>query len=153
MQNQQMAQMAQMAASNGPVDGTPIMGNKAIPQRNQESAEKLNTYIYDYFVRNKHYALARLMVEQNDIKLNLNSPQKPAPNRANGVDEGADLPEPGVPPNQPADNSFLLDWWTQFWDIFQASKRGKNGPQQGQGAQYIQHTRVSRTVSHGYPRC
>ena len=38
-----------------------------------------------------------------------------------------------------ADNSFLLDWWVQFWDIFQASK-SRTG--QGKGSQYIAHTRV-----------
>jgi len=71
-------------------------------------------------------------------------PQKPSPsNRPNGAEaldqDGADgFPSPQLPPNQMADNSFLLDWWVQFWDIYQATKT-RTGP--AKGTQYIQHTR------------
>jgi hypothetical protein len=61
MQNQQqMAQMAAMNANNGQVDGTPMMRNMAHPAgKGTDPTEKLNTYIYDYFLRNKHISLAR----------------------------------------------------------------------------------------------
>lgn len=145
MQNPQMVQMAAMNVANGgPVDGTPIMGNMAHPQRKPDPREQLNTYIYDYFLRNSHHRLARAMIE-NDMKMSTGPPQKTSPkNRVNGIDpmdDGAadDLPTPNLPASQLADNSFLLDWWVQFWDIFQAAKT-RGGP--NKGAQYIQHTRV-----------
>ncbi|KAF1943529.1 hypothetical protein EJ02DRAFT_129700 [Clathrospora elynae] len=143
MQSQQMAQMAAMNAHNGPVDGTPTMGNMAHPERAQmDPREQLNTYIYDYFLRNKHGRLARAMLD-GEIKL---STQKPSPkNRANGadaMDDDAidDLPAPQMPDNQVAENSFLLDWWVQFWDIFQANGRRPTATKSA--AQYINHTRT-----------
>lgn len=145
MQNQHMAQMAQMGANGGP-DGTPIMGNMPRPSQRplMDPREQLNTYIYDYFLRNKHIRLARAMVEC-DMKMATVPPLKPSPNnRSNGVDpmdESADdLPNPLLPKGQLADDSFLLDWWVQFWDIYQAtSNRGINT----KSSQYIAHTRVS----------
>ncbi|KAF2853592.1 hypothetical protein T440DRAFT_311054 [Plenodomus tracheiphilus IPT5] len=142
MQSQQMAQMAAMNASNGSVDGPPMMNNKRL---GTDPREQLNTYIYDYFLRNSHFKLAKAMLDSSDtVKMSTGPPQKPSPNnRPNGVDpidqDGAEgFPTPQLPPNQMADNSFLLDWWVQFWDIYQATK-ARTGPSKGN--QYIQHTR------------
>ncbi|KAH9863771.1 hypothetical protein J1614_009703 [Plenodomus biglobosus] len=142
MQSQQMAQMAAMNASNGSGDGTPMMNNKRMTT---DPREQLNTYIYDYFLRNSHFKLAKAMLDSSDtVKMSTGPPQKPSPNnRPNGVDpmdqDGAEgFPSPQLPPNQMADNSFLLDWWVQFWDIYQATK-ARTGPSKGN--QYIQHTR------------
>jgi hypothetical protein len=154
MQNSQMAAMAAMQANGGPIDGTPIMGNMPHPKRKTtDPREQLNTYIYDYFLRNHHYAAARSMLESN-LKITTGPPQKLSPkNRPNGIDpmddNGDDLPSPELPQNQMADNSFLLDWWVQFWDIYQATKTRGNPP--SKGAQYIAHTRV-RPVSHARAR-
>jgi len=141
MQNQQMAQMAQMNA-NGSLNGTPIMGNMAHPKRmgDQDPKEKLNTYIYDYFLRNRHHTLARAMLDC-DLKLNTEkaSPNN-KPNGASDIDMPDDLPLPLMPPGQAADNSFLLDWWVQFWDIFAAARGGGGGPKNA--AQYLGHNRV-----------
>ena len=53
MQNQQM----QMAMNGGPVNGTPVMANMNMPgppqRQPMDPREQLNTYIYDYFLRNK----------------------------------------------------------------------------------------------------
>ncbi|KAI4957964.1 hypothetical protein J4E86_005104 [Alternaria arbusti] len=140
MQNQQMAQMAQMNA-NGSLNGTPIMGNMAHPKRmgDQDPKEKLNTYIYDYFLRNRHHTLARAMLDC-DLKLNTEkaSPNN-KPNGASDIDMPDDLPLPLMPPGQAADNSFLLDWWVQFWDIFAAARGGGGGPKNA--AQYLGHNR------------
>lgn len=143
-----MATMANMnaTAAGGPVDGTPIMQNGQLrPGPNYlDNRNQLNTYIYDYFIRNEHYRLARTMIEC-ELKMNLNMPTKPSPNarNVNGADimgnEPDGLPTPKIPANQTAENSFLLDWWIQFWDIFSAA-RGHNI----KGAQYISHARVSR---------
>jgi hypothetical protein len=150
MQNAQMAQMAAMNANGGPVDGTPMMGNMPHPKRiNTDPREQLNTYIYDYFLRNNHYQAARSMLESN-LKMLTGPPQKLSPkNRPNGIDSmeepPEDLPAPQLPQNQMADNSFLLDWWVQFWDIYQATKTRGNSP--SKGSQYIAHTRVSPSPS------
>jgi len=149
MQNQQMAQMAAMNVNGGPPDGTPIMGNISNTKR---PSEQLNTYIYDYFLRNGHFQAARAMLE-SDLKLSTGPAQKYSPkNRPNGVDSmdaGDELPTPLLPQNQMADNSFLMDWWVQFWDIFQATRnRAQTGPTKGN--QYITHTRVS--LSHARTR-
>ncbi|KAJ4990971.1 SOM1 protein [Stagonosporopsis vannaccii] len=146
MQNPQM-QMA-MTANGGPVNGTPVMANMSMPgppqHQQMDPREQLNTYIYDYFLRNNHNRLARAMVEC-DMKMSTTPSQKTSPgNKSNGIDAMDDdsisgLPNPLLPKNQMADNSFLLDWWVQFWDIFQASKNRSGQP--SKGAQYIQHTR------------
>ncbi|OSS53096.1 hypothetical protein B5807_02182 [Epicoccum nigrum] len=144
MQNQQM----QMAMNGGPVNGTPVMANMNMPgppqRQPMDPREQLNTYIYDYFLRNNHGRLARAMIDC-EMKMSTTPPTKTSPgNKQNGMDHMDDdsitgLPNPLLPEKQMADNSFLLDWWVQFWDIFQASKgRGQTNTK---GGQYIQHTR------------
>jgi hypothetical protein len=153
MQNQQM----QMAMNGGPVNGTPVMANMNMPgppqRQPMDPREQLNTYIYDYFLRNNHGRLARAMVEC-DMKMSTTPPTKTSPgNKQNGMDPMDDdsvtgLPNPLLPEKQMADNSFLLDWWVQFWDIFQASKinRGDRAPTT-KGGHYIAHTRVRSASS------
>lgn len=147
MQNQQMQMAMNLNVNGGPVNGTPVMA--AMPQPGPATIDprnQLNTYIYDYFLRNNHNRLARAMVEC-DMKMSTSPPQKPSPSsKANGIDamdddSAAGLPNPLLPKNQMADNSFLLDWWVQFWDIYQATKDRSGMP--SKGAQYIAHTRVS----------
>ncbi|KAF1354433.1 hypothetical protein EJ07DRAFT_133008 [Lizonia empirigonia] len=139
-----------MNANGGPVNGTPIMANMSMPvpppaRPVMDPREQLNTYIYDYFLRNNHNRLARAMVEC-DMKMSTSPPQKPSPSsKPNGIDaidddSSSGLPLPLLPKNQMADNSFLLDWWVQFWDIYQATKDRSGTP--SKGAQYITHTRA-----------
>ncbi|KAG9188011.1 hypothetical protein G6011_01934 [Alternaria panax] len=140
MQNQQMAQMQAQMNANGSVNGTPVMGNMAQPKRmgTADPVEKLNTYIYDYFLRNRHHALARAMLDC-DLKL---STEKSSPNKSNGardIDMPDDMPLPALPSGQVADNSFLLDWWVQFWDIFAAARGPNGGPKNA--VQYLGHNR------------
>jgi len=148
MQNPMAAQMAAMNANGGPVDGTPIMGAMGHPGMRMEQpgggpAGMLNTYIYDYFLRNNHLQAARAMLETGELTLQTEPPQKPSPkNRPNGIDamnSREEFPEPKLPQNQVADNSFLHDWWVQFWDIFSAN-RGRTAPA-AKSTQYIGHTR------------
>ncbi|KAF1955379.1 hypothetical protein CC80DRAFT_93127 [Byssothecium circinans] len=143
MQNQQMAQMANMNAG-GPVTGTPIMGNgqRRPTQNMMEPRDQLNTYIYDYFIRSDQPRLARMMIDSG-LKLKLSGTQKVTSGSANtnGVDamdqdSKEELPAPELPPNQMSENSFLMDWWVQFWDIFSASRGNPN-----KGAQYTSHVR------------
>lgn len=145
MQNPQMAAaMANMNAAAGPLDGTPIMGNGQRQPPSLDPRDQLNTYIYDYFLRNQHHKLAQVMIE-SELKMNLKPPQKSSPSGRNVNGDSIDpdlLPTPNMPgPNQATDNSFLLDWWVQFWDIFSAARNRTMKGSQG-SHQYISHARV-----------
>ncbi|KAF2115089.1 hypothetical protein BDV96DRAFT_92927 [Lophiotrema nucula] len=140
MQSQQMA-MGMNANMGGPVgEGTPIMGNAQRPNDSQNSQTHLNTYIYDYFKQNKHFKLAQLMIDSG-LDMNLQQPdgkRSPNPRNVNGVGAADNLPDPKLPDHQLADNSFLHDWWCQFWDIWGAARsRSSNA----KSLQYINHSR------------
>jgi hypothetical protein len=144
MQNPQNMAMMAMNPTGGPVGGTPQMNNNRIPNDNDSRAQ-LNTYIYDYFLRNNYTTVAKAMLD-HDIKVNLQGP-KPSPsgrNEMNGMDNGPDskdsLPPPRLP-EQANDNSFLLDWWQQFWDIYAAARTKGPGPKTP-AHQYLATTRV-----------
>ena len=107
----------------------------------------INTYIYDYFIQNRQYKLARAMLN-SDIKPGLQADaakQSPGSRNVNGVDAAAEddettLPKPDVPPGQCVLNSFLMDWWCQFWDIYSATRnRPTVNPN---GKQYTNFARV-----------
>ena len=150
MQNQHMA-MAGMAG--GPVEGTPIMGNMTRPGNNPR--DSINTYIYDYFLRNNHRGLAQAMIDAN-VQMNLKTPgTKPSPNgrNVNGVDsldEKEDLPMPILPTNQLVENSFLMDWWCQFWDVFSAKIGKSSNPR---SAQYSQQAKVMSALKPHSANC
>ena len=160
--------MAGMNAMGGPVGGMPMMNNTVGPGpsrtngNSQDSSRmSLNTYIYDYFIKNELYGCAEAFLKSN-VPISHTPPTKLSPGRrrdgdVNGVDEsamdtdskddlhakGADkLPIPNVPSDCP-DNSFLFDWWCLFWDIWgaQRSKKPKPGDP-GPALQYVQHTQV-----------
>jgi hypothetical protein len=150
MQNPQMVPMAGMNPTQGPIDGTPMMANG--PRRQQPNgvmnpSDQLNTYIYDYFLRNKHYQIARMMLESGlNISTNTAHKSSPSGRNLNGVDgmdsdSKEDLPPPKIPPGHAADNSFLMDWWVQFWDIWGAARGHSH---KGVPTAYITHARVSR---------
>ncbi|KAF9635832.1 cAMP-dependent protein kinase pathway protein [Lasiodiplodia theobromae] len=150
MMNQQQANMAAMQQQGGPVGGTPLM--QAGGARNSMDPQTmLNTYIYDYFLKNHHWDLARQV--KDALVINIGPATKPSPGGrrdVNGVDDmdtdnkdemhkrPDDLP-PAAVPIDPSENSFLFDWWHQFWDIFNAQRqRSKPGSAQ---LQYLAHTR------------
>ncbi|KAG8624338.1 hypothetical protein KVT40_007405 [Elsinoe batatas] len=96
------------------------------PSSTMDNKKRLNTYIYDYFLRNGMFDLARQLLAKEDIELQ----EKPSPNRkdVNGVTDGdgdskddipgkpADLPKANVPSE--VNSAFLLDWWAMFWDVW-----------------------------------
>ncbi|KUJ18053.1 uncharacterized protein LY89DRAFT_36187 [Mollisia scopiformis] len=149
--------MGGMNAMGGPVGGGIPMGmnNGAAGVRppmigNDNQRMQLNTYIYEYFLRNEMYDCARSLLNSEGISLNLIK-DSPGRRRENGAgDEGgdgeskddadskrpSDLPEPSVPKDCP-ESCFLYEWWCLFWDMFNA-QRGK-----GEGRnvlQYVHHT-------------
>lgn len=126
--------------------GTP---GSMVPGNAIDNKRKLNTYIYDYFLKNEMFDLARILYEKVDI----DTSDKFSPNRKdiNGASDDADikndipnkpadLPRPNVPGE--VDSSFLLDWWSQFWDCWSASRSKINGPNK----QYINHVQVCEST-------
>ena len=142
----------------GPVGGgIPAMNNGAgagVRQVN-DNRSQLNTYIYEYFLRNEMYECARsLLRSEQPMSLVKDSPGRREEGGNNGIgDDGGDgeskddvdskrprdLPAPNLPKDTP-ESCFLYEWWCLFWDMFNA-QRGK-----GDGRnvlQYVNHTQVS----------
>lgn len=134
-----MSQQQQPSMGVPPTAGTP--SNTQTGPSQADYLKKLNTYIYDYFLRNQHYEVARAMMQ--DLPGDMKPGVKQSPNmrqgQQNGADEDADsrdtdqgilkrpddLPLPDLPGvNQ---GPFLQDWWSQFWDIWTTHRgKGKN---------------------------
>lgn len=120
------------------------------PSANDQMSDpkkNIHFYIYDYFLKNGFYGLARNMINTPDLNMNLQPiiKQSPGSRNVNGVDamdndERGDLPDPGLPPGQRVENSFLLDWWSMFWDIYGAHRKGSSNPK---AAQFSTNARVS----------
>ena len=106
--------------------GTPSNGSGVNANDSAETVKRLNTYIYDYFLRNQHYDIARAMINASSMELLTQPKQSPSQrqNQPNGIDEmdtdrPKDLPEPGL---QNTEGPFLQDWWFQFWDIYNSRR-------------------------------
>ena len=145
--------MNMMGGVGGPVGGQQMMnmgtpGNA--PGGNGQSDNhrtKLHTYMYDYFLKNGMFDLARMLLEKADVNT-LDPKQSPGQRNVNGdsMDQDSkdnilgkpdDLPLPQVPPG--GNGSFLADWWDQFWDCYLA-QRGRGNPQT---KQYLNQVQVS----------
>ncbi|CAL8582906.1 hypothetical protein XPA_008547 [Xanthoria parietina] len=148
-----MTQM-NMAAVNGAGGGMPMMNNGAngaTPRLGNEEEEpdyeaRLNTYIYDYFIKNGRYECAMAM-----LKAQMPLRTGPKPGEVNGagnmhtdskddldIKNPEDLPAAGVP-TDPQGASFLLEWFGLFWDVFFAHQR-KAPPASAQAMQYVART-------------
>lgn len=158
-----MANMNAMAG--GPVGpAIPMMNNGAVPppavprpQQQIDNKHLLNTYIYEYFLRNEMYDCARAILNSDpQIKLQDGPNTRRDENGnllGNGVGDGGmdvdskdgidakrpeDLPQPSIA-NPSMDNPFLYEWFCLFWDMFNAQKgRSSNG----QVNSYMNHTQV-----------
>ncbi|KAF2753165.1 hypothetical protein EJ05DRAFT_490377 [Pseudovirgaria hyperparasitica] len=127
--------MAGMGAnSGGPVQAgaMSMMGGNNPPS---DTTQLLNTYIYDYLLKNQHWELARGFNKTFNLNIqNGGTKSSPGQRNVNGVDSSmdedskddetrpSDLPKPLIPGNTASDNSFLFDWWSQFWDVFAAQR-------------------------------
>lgn len=152
-----MTQM-NMAAVNGAGGGMPMMNNGAngaTPRLGNEEEDpdyegRLNTYIYDYFVKNQRYDCAKAMLKGD---MPLRTVQKRRDGDVNGAgnmhtDSKDDLeskipddfPLPALP-TDPQGASFLLEWFGLFWDVFFAHQR-KTPPASAQAMQYVARTQV-----------
>ncbi|KIW08841.1 hypothetical protein, variant 1 [Verruconis gallopava] len=133
-----------MVGMTGGAVGAPVGSQVGAPNaaNSNEYHERLNTYIYDHLLKQKLYDLARQFASSCPIKA------EPEPKKEMNGDDGMDmsskddikrpddLPVPNIPPHF-SENSFLFDWWCQFWDIFGAYRgKGQNALSQN----YLQHT-------------
>lgn len=145
--------------------GVPMMNNGSTAPRNdggmnmnnpEMMINNLNTYIYDYFLKRGYHDCARALVQDESIKINTDSGTKTSPGSRgdmNGIDGDSmmtdgkdgekikipdDLPRPQLP-NESLQSSFLLDWFSIFWDFFWAQRKRGNS---NDVRQYLQHTQV-----------
>lgn len=150
----------------------PMMANGGVappagprPQQiNEANKHLLNTYIYEYFLRNDMVDCARALLSSDpQIKVQ-DGPNVRRDENGNlignsvgdsmdvdskdGIDtKGAEgLPLPSIP-NPSLDNPFLYEWFCLFWDMFNAQK-GKSGNVQVNA--YMNHTQVRAIVLSSY---
>jgi len=144
-------QMGGMNAMGGPVgggmtmmnNGAPGGGLRQMPGNESGQRSQLNTYIYDYFLRNEMFECARALYDNDKtMKVINDSPGEDGEDAESKGDVDSkrprDLPRSDVPRECP-ESSFLFEWWCLFWDMFNA-QRGK-----GDGRtvlQYVNHTQV-----------
>lgn len=153
-------------AAGAPGGAIPIINNGPAGPRNdgnmanisEAMVSNLNTYIYDYFLKRGYYDCARALVHDESVKLNTDSSVKASPSQrrdgdVNGVDGDAmmtdskdgdklkvpdDLPRPSLA-SESQQSSFLLDWFSLFWDFFWAQRKKGNS---NDARQYLNHTQV-----------
>lgn len=145
----------------GPVNGgMPAMNNGTGPGVRQsmpanESRSQLNTYIYEYFLKNEMYDCARALIQSKAAVSTVKGSPGGQGDGSTGDDGGdadskddidskrpSDLPAPNLPMDTP-ENCFLYEWWCLFWDMFNAT-RGKGDARAV--LQYVNHTQVSRVA-------
>ena len=154
--------MGGMNAMSGPMTAGPMptMSNgtatgprQAMPGNDNRS--QLNTYIYEYFLKNEMYDCARsLLRSEQPMSLVKESPGRRRD--GDGGEEGEnidskddidskrpeDLPAPNLPRDTP-ESCFLYEWWCLFWDMFNATR----GKAEGRNVlQYVEHTQVCHAL-------
>ena len=128
-------------------------GIKGAGDSEMDIKTNLNTCIYDYLLKNEQYDAARAL--NKNVSFGLNTSNTPLPRRPNGAEDGGedskedidtkkppDLPYAKVPPSY-NDNSFLLDWFQLFWEMWMAPRQGKPAD----AVRFMEHTKVI-IVSH-----
>lgn len=159
--------MGNMNAMAGPVGGPMSMGMnngampaaQQMPQQPQTQTHRtmLNTYIYDYFIKEGLYDVARAMLSSEQA---INVLQKDSPGRReNGVGNGDDpmdtdskddlnkrpddLPAANIPIS--SDSCFLYEWFGLFWEMLNGHRLKPGG--NNQVSSYIQHTQVGHLMA------
>lgn len=146
--------MASMNTPGAGFGGIPLMNNVTNGAASRASSDheendfeaRLNTYIYDFFLKSENYECARTLLRSGVAM----EPQVRRREDMNGNDDSMhndskDDPDSKRPDDLPAgplltDTSFLLDWFSCFWDFYFA--RAKNNKASQQAIQYLQHTQV-----------
>ncbi|KAI0146214.1 hypothetical protein GGR57DRAFT_289732 [Xylariaceae sp. FL1272] len=146
--------MNSMPMTGGPVGGPmPMAGSNALAAASQvqrppeNNRANLNTYIYDYFIREHMYDCARAMLNSDQaLNVHKNSPRRSDDMGDDPMDTDSkddldskrppDLPAPNVPNG--GDSCFLYEWFCLFWDMLSA-QRNKGGVSPNVSA-YVNHT-------------
>lgn len=131
-------------------------GMQRVLENTEDVKTKLNTCIYDYFLRNGEEDLARAL---KNSSLTTHTAKSLPPRKQNGEDNGedtkddletkkpVDLPWPAGVPAGITENSFLLDWFQIFWEMFWAPRKSGLKPGASTTA-YMSYQRVrSRSFS------
>ncbi len=106
---------------------------------------RLNTYIYGFFLKSENYSAARSLLDSG-------VPMYPNPRdkELNGTDDNVrsdskDDMDSKRPDDLPTLNdhptSFLLDWFSCFWDFWEARKSSPRATPQAMN--FLSHTQVS----------
>ena len=166
----QMTMAGMNPGQGGPVGGGLMMMNNGTPatpsngNTQDEMKQRLNTYIYDYFLNFGYHDHARALARDDKFEISTKNPVKSSPGRrkdgeVNGIDENNmdtdskddltlipdDLPRPQVPNDCPG-NSFLFDWFCLFNDIFKAQRSRKPNSREMTAAHtYLEQTQVTRS--------
>ncbi|KAL2824758.1 hypothetical protein BDW59DRAFT_82141 [Aspergillus cavernicola] len=162
-QMNQMNVVGMNPGAGGSVGGVPMVNNGSMAPRNdgitnipEIMINNLNTYIYDYFLKRGYHDCARALLKDESIKLNTEPPIKTSPGQrreaeVNGVEgdvmmtDGKDGEKVRIPDDLPRPNlfsegqqsSFLLDWFSLFWEFFWSQRKKGNSTDV---RQYLQHT-------------
>ncbi|KAI1438442.1 hypothetical protein GGR50DRAFT_431619 [Xylaria sp. CBS 124048] len=163
------ANMGNMPMAGGPVGAGPMamMGNNTMTATGQvqrppeNNRANLNTYIYDYFLREGMYDCARAMLNSEQALNVHKTPRRDENGNAIGTSLGddpmdtdskddvdtkrpSDLPAPNVPNG--SDSCFLYEWFCLFWDMLSA-QRNKGGVSP-HVSQYVAHTQQQSRLRH-----
>ena len=144
--------------AGGPVGGAMVMMNNVgmgTPSSNgsQDGMKtQLNTFIYEYFLKLRHYDLARSLCKNDKFEITTSS-IKQSPGRRKDGDMNGDVdmdPNDDIPDDLPrpvlntedSGNGFLFDWFCLFQDMFQAHRNKGNGQDANFARLYINQTMV-----------
>jgi len=148
------------AAGGGPVGGGMMMMNNGSPAVNVSMSStdpmrvSLNTYIYDYLLKNGHYDIARAINRDDKFEFQQGSKTSPGrrkDNELNGDGDGMEMDQKDdVPDELPRPrgwegsqgNGFLFEWFSIFSDLFAAHRGGKSNGNPTPAAQYLMHEKV-----------
>lgn len=146
--------MTAMNTAPGPFGGMGLMNNvtngatsrASSDQEESDFEARLNTYIYDFFMKTENFECARSLLRSG-------VPMEPQVRRRedmNGNDDSMhtdskddlDTKRPDDLPTGPyiSENPFLLEWFSCFWDFYFA--RSKNNKASQLAIQHLQHTQV-----------
>jgi len=154
-------------ATGGPVGGGMMMmmangspaNNTAVGSSTEATKRHLNTYIYEYLAKMGHHDLARALVKDSQFEINILTKQ--SPNRRKDGDMNGDAGEnmdtddsDNVPDdlprtiswNQATGSGFLFEWFSTFFDLFNAHQ-GRGKSMNTAVGTYLNHHQVSSSSS------
>lgn len=135
--------------------------NGATPRAGSDQGEidfeaRLNGYIYDFLLKTENFSTAKSMLESG-VKMYPSTKERENPNGTDDAvrpdsKEDMDSKRPGnLPPVYPdVSSSFLLDWFSVFWDFYFARMSSPFATPNTKS--FLSHTQVCYCSSdmHGY---